>query len=240
MVYVAVCELGMPPPEVMEHPLSKDEEASLGRCRFSKRRREVDVSRRLVRYCLHEYLGVTGDAIKWGDTGPCYDDTHCDVRLSIAHSRSHAAVAVSNACAIGIDIETLDTSLRWRRIMDAMFCDEDVEWISRSHSRDETTELKRFMSVWTAREAYAKSRRASVLDQLSRPLLRDARGSWFKGKRATAAAARVEVAVDREWVAAVCRPLSVQTPVSLVGLSRSIGRTDLRRPEFVFNVGETH
>lgn len=217
----------------MAMPLSDAEQAALAACRTAKRRREIDVSRRLLRYGLREYLGVSGDGIRWGGQGPRHTASP-GLWLSAAHGRRHAAAAWSGAGAIGVDIEHLGERPRWRRIMQAMFCDEDIDWINHGDAGDG---LGRFLAVWTAREAYAKHTGGSVLGGLATPLLREA--AAIGARDARRGDARVEVVVRDSWVAALSRPLRRPMPACLLA---EPGSTKLApwRADHAFVVGGGH
>lgn len=237
MDYVAVCRLAAPPSDVVAVPLSKQEHASLAGCRTAKRRREVDVSRRLVRYGLRAFLRTADDDLEWRDTGPRYSGGKQAVRMSVAHSRGHVAAAWSATGAIGVDVESLAARPRWRRIMESMFCDADTAWITRDGPPSETTGLRRFLAVWTAREAYAKYLGGSVLEHLSQPLLRDAADQTGG---APYAGACVEVDADEHRVVAVCRPWRNPMPVCLARDFESADTVAPRPAEFVFLAGAPH
>lgn len=220
----------------MAMPLSKSEEALLASCRTSKRRREVHVSRRLMRYGLRKFLGMADDALEWYDSGPRYATTHQSVGLSVAHSRDRVAAAWSTKGRIGIDVENLLARPNWRRAMESMFCDEDIDWTTADGPKGEAAGLRRFLAVWTAREAYAKYRGGSVLEHLSRPLLCDAEDS--DGPHADCA--RVEVNADEYKVVAVCRPWRNPMPVCLAWDFESRHAVSPRRADFVFLAGVSH
>lgn len=240
--YIAVSSLDSPAETVMAIPLSSREQRSLADSGTAKRRREVNVSRRLMAYGLREYLALSGDEVEWRESGPRYA-AECDkVWLSIAHSRRHAAVAMSPNGAIGIDIETMASPPRWRRIMRVMFCDEDIDWITRNAGTLQNTSagLRYFYIVWTAREAYAKYTGSSVFDTLSKPLLRDAREQAAFGGEHDLERGRVEVRVTEDRVVAVCRAPRPSMPVCMIGEPGIRNKAAPYRAEFVFDAGDSH
>lgn len=223
----------------MAMPLSKSEEALLASCRTAKRRREVHVSRRLVRYGLRKFLGMGDDALEWRESGPRYASTHQSVGLSVAHSRDHVAAGFSTKGRVGIDVESLGARPYWKRAMESMFCDEDVDWITGDGPESDTAGLQRFLVVWTAREAYAKYRGESVLEHLSRPLLRDTADAG-DSDGPYADCARVEVNTDEYKVVAVCRPWRDPMPVCLAWESESPNGVSPQRADFIFVAGASN
>lgn len=188
----------------MTIPLSVEEQISLKQARSRKRRREIAVSRRLMRYCLMHAASTADAPIEWTSTGPRYQGDRHDLGLSLSHSRHHAAVAVAPNQPIGIDVESLDTPRRWERIMNAVFCSQDIDWITRSPQASfESPGLQRFLVIWTAREAYAKYHRGSILDHISRPILRESSNAGTDLD--TPGNVRIEVSTSVHRVIAVCR-----------------------------------
>lgn len=167
---VTVCDLHDPPPALASVSLSELELASLRRARSGRRRREIDVTRRLLRFGLRNALSCSDAPLAWNGRGPDYDDGVHKIGLSISHSRRFAAAALSLAGAVGVDVECPSPARPWRRIVDALFCDADRHWILAA-GREGQDPAGRFLAVWTAREAFAKFRKESVLDRLARPLL---------------------------------------------------------------------
>jgi len=168
--FVAVCSLDRPPPELAAVALSSDETALARAARSRRREREIDVTRRMLRHGLDRCLGEPGAPLAWSGRGPEYDSGGERPGLSVAHAREFAAAAVSRGGAVGVDVEGADRVRPWQRIAKTVLCDADRDWILAGI--DDTARSRRFLAVWTAREAFAKARRESVFDRLSRPLLR--------------------------------------------------------------------
>lgn len=238
MDHLAVCRLDAPSPSVVAMPLSAGERRFLETCRSAKRRREVEVTRRLLRYGLHEYLGVPTKAVRWGKTGPRYVGAPHNIGLSASHDDRCAAIAWSTAGKIGIDIESLEFPRPWRRIMDAMFCDDDIDWIMHRAGENATSGLRRFLVVWTAREAYAKYSGGSVLGQLSQPVLREA-GADERYEGALNIGC-VEARIEASRVTAVCRPLRRSMPGCVISGPESFRDSTSYRADYTFIAGEDH
>lgn len=238
MDHLAVCRLDAPVPPVMATPLSVGERKLLETCGSEKRRREVNVTRRLLRYGLHEYLGETGETVQWGETGPSYVGPRHDVGLSVSHDDRCAAIAWSASGRIGIDIESLESARPWRRIMAAMFSDDDIDWIMRGAEKDSEPGLSRFLAVWTSREAYAKYSGGSVLGQLSRPLLREVEADERGGGARDIGC--VEVRIEAGRVTAVCRPLRRPMPGCSIYGPESLRDPVPYRADYTFVAGEDH
>lgn len=188
----------------MTTPLSHEEQLSVERARTRRRRREIAVSRHLMRYCLMQSASAVDAPIEWTSAGPRYRDARHGFGLSLSHSRHHAAVAVAANQSIGIDVESLDTPRHWERIMNAVFCSQDIDWITRNiQTSFASSGLQRFLVIWTAREAYAKYRRGSVLDHISRPILRET--SNMETDLNTPGNVCIEVTIGAHRVIAICR-----------------------------------
>jgi phosphopantetheinyl transferase len=204
MDILSICALLEPPPQVARIPLSRPEISLLCAAQSPKRRREIDISRRLMRHGLRHGLKIPEHHLVWGDKGPVYLGATRDVGLSLSHSRGYAAVGLSNAGAIGVDIECNERHRPWQRMMRSMFCADDQNWVAGDAAEpgNEGT-LERFLALWTAREAYAKFRRESVLARLSRPLFAECRVEADHLSLPN----RTWVAVfpGPSWTAAVCR-----------------------------------
>ena len=196
--FVAVCSLDRPQPELAAVALSTDEKAFASAARSRRRQREIDVTRRMLRLGLDRCLGEPAAPLAWTGRGPEYDRGGEGPGLSIAHAREFAAAALSRGGAVGVDIEGAVPARPWRRIAQTVFCDADRDWILAGI--DEPARARRFLAVWTAREAFAKFRRESVFDCLSRPLLR----AREPGSTVRRGDALVAVFHADDWTLALC------------------------------------
>jgi phosphopantetheinyl transferase len=204
MDILAICRLVEPPAQVATIPLSHHEREFLSRARTLKRRREIEVSRRLMRHGLRHGLKLPDEYLAWSDKGPAYHGNPGSVGLSLAHSPGYAAVGLSNAGVIGVDIECAERKRPWRPMMESMFCADDQRWIANdTDTPGSRSTLERFLAVWTAREAYAKFRRESVLSRLSQPLLKECEPENYVNEQLCRVCVAVFCAPD--WTAAVCR-----------------------------------
>src|SRR5690606_31059422 len=85
--------------------------------------------------------------------------------------------------------------------------DADRDWILAA--TDESARARRFLAVWTAREAFAKARRESVFDRLSRPLLQ----ACEPDSRVHRVGPLVAVFHADAWTLALCGPgAAVEAP----------------------------
>jgi phosphopantetheinyl transferase len=222
----------------MAMPLSVEEKDSLARATTPKRRREIDVSRRLIRYGLHAYLELPTDStLHWGKKGPRSVGLPPSIGMSVAHSARHAAVALSTRGSVGVDVESTESPPAWQEIMTGFFCDQDVEWIARTDAPRGADGLRRFYAIWTAREAYAKLRQGSVLDRLSQPVLREWVGADGRDVRAASGrACRVEIFVGDGWIVALCRELHESMLPGMVAALEDDEDIESCKPVFVFLV----
>ena len=234
--YVSICSLDAPPGAVMAMPLSDEEQLVLERHLTSKRRREVNVSRRLMRYGLNNYLGLTEEGVEWSSTGPRYNTKEQNVGLGLSHSKSHVAAAFSAYGPIGVDIETTKTPRRWRQIMQLFFCPEDLNWITQQRPKtDYAGEQTRFLIIWTAREAYAKYYHESVFDNLSSPLPSLVDGEPIETIQKSEV--QVDVKVSGRWVVALCRAKSAPMPECMINCSLEFCTVEPYVANFIFSGG---
>lgn len=239
MDHIAVCRLDRPPDSVMTTPLSREEQISVEQARTRKRRREIAVSRHLMRYCLMQFASAADAPVEWTGTGPRYQDAGNGFGLSLSHSRHHAAVAVAANRPIGIDVESIETPRRWERIMNAVFCSQDVHWVSQNpRASFESSSLQRFLAIWTAREAYAKYHCGSILDHISRPILRES--STAGADSITPGNLRIEVSIGVHRVIAVCRQALQTMPVCRISDHEAQGGFLPYTADFAFIVPASH
>jgi 4'-phosphopantetheinyl transferase len=74
-----------------------------------------------------------------------------ELDFSVSHSGSVVVAAISSGCRCGIDVEELDVKTL-AHPMDTVFNFLELEWVNRLPSSD----WKKVIRLWTAKEAYAK------------------------------------------------------------------------------------
>lgn len=83
--------------------------------------------------------------------------------FNISHTRNSFAIAISEHCSIGIDLEELNENIKFEPIIKRFFSEEEYNYIlnSKRKSRD------RFFLLWTRKEALLKSIGVGIIPQLS-------------------------------------------------------------------------
>ncbi len=226
---VAACPLSRPPAVLSAVSLTASEGRRVEAAGSERRRRELVIGRRWLRHVAGLASGQPAGAVSvaWPD-GPRLSGTLSGYGASLAHSRGYVLAALSSGGAVGVDVEDRVPRPRWRHLAEAFLCRSDHEFIDAAGTAPtaETPAFTRFLAVWTAREAFAKSMRGSVLDDLSRPLLEpvDAGAILQDG-------VRIDVYVDPRKVVAVCSTGGG----AVFGLAAD-GRRIVIRPRHVFLV----
>lgn len=120
----------------------------------------------LVRQLLQEHFHINDASVCRGDAGQPYL-TGCDLFVSISHSDTMAACAVSQN-PVGIDIEKI-------RPIDLSLCrhvctEEEKQYVLGSLTQwpeglcRDTEMLHRFFEIWTGKEAYFKKAGTGITD----------------------------------------------------------------------------
>ena len=77
-----------------------------------------------------------------------------DWEVNLTHSSGEAALAVSNCCPVGIDLEELDQQFPAVEVAREFFIGEEIAWLEAADSAEIRT--NRFFQLWTAKEAAMK------------------------------------------------------------------------------------
>jgi len=77
------------------------------------------------------------------------------LQFNLSHTEGMAAIAITHAGKVGIDVERIRRNLDPLQMAMRFFSAEESEWL-RSQPRDR--QFSAFFSCWTAKEAYIKAR----------------------------------------------------------------------------------
>ena len=136
--------------------LSPDERERQARPTLDKRRREVLLTRALVRSVLSSYTGA--DPRDWrfgvGAHGrPFVEGLPFDFNL--AHTDGMIACLVSDAPSPGVDVEFMSRRGKLDEVAEHFFAKPECEDLRRT---GEAGKRRRFFDYWTLKEAYIKAR----------------------------------------------------------------------------------
>jgi len=134
-------------------------------------------ARHMLRTDLGNFMGLTPGAVPLTQqgTGRVRIDGFEDDEppfFSVSHTGAAeegiAAVMVTDACPIGIDIQQIDPALDWRRLAQRRFPPED--WALLANMSDEIGRML-FFTLWSIREAFVKMEDGTLLPYLRNILI---------------------------------------------------------------------
>jgi 4'-phosphopantetheinyl transferase len=138
----------------LEALLSSDERARAARYRFDRDRRQFTICRAWLRGLLGDRLAIPPGDVRFlaGEHGKPEIDG--DLEFNLSHSGEWAVCAIAEGFPVGIDIEAYRELPAAEDIAGRYFtADEYI--LLRSGAAGETA--KRFLSLWTRKEAYIKA-----------------------------------------------------------------------------------
>ncbi len=92
--------------------------------------------------------------------------------LSLSHTRTHVAAAVSSAPSLGVDIEAFDRSLDIARMVERRFPPYEARLVMSCLQEGHILEARRrFAFLWSAKEALVKARDGQLLSILAESIL---------------------------------------------------------------------
>jgi 4'-phosphopantetheinyl transferase len=180
-----------------------------GRLRREASQREFLVAHALARVTLSRYAPVPPEAwsFSYGEhgrpeiSGPSEVQ---DLRFNLSHTRGMVAFAVTREHDVGVDVENRTRRLRHRELSERFFGAAEVEAL-RALAPEERP--RRFLEVWTLKEAYLKARGLGI----SVPL----RGFQFQLSDSASPRIRFDPALlcddPESWQFALHRPTEIHT-----------------------------
>ena len=148
-----------------EEVLAPDEVSRAAQFRVSRPRESFILTRAVLRYLLGHYLGQRPASIclQYGTNGKPSLSQNDELRFNVTHSENMAAIAFTQGCDVGIDLEQLRPLPDLDEIAARSFCKEEVVEINSLPARERE---RAFFACWTRKEAYVKA----IGVGLSRPL----------------------------------------------------------------------
>lgn len=146
--------------------LSDVERLRLGRLRHAETARRYLAGRVLLRQVLGRYLGVNPAQLKFSEGANGKPQLaaarEAGIAFNLSHARKESVLAVSQAEAIGVDIEDTGRFASAYRISQVFFAEEEKEWIRAAGA----VSGSRALTVWLVKESVLKARGDTVWDGL--------------------------------------------------------------------------
>ncbi|MDN7183618.1 4'-phosphopantetheinyl transferase superfamily protein [Caballeronia sp. SEWSISQ10-4 2] len=133
-----------------------DERLRAARFMRNQDRFRFAATRAALRALLSKRTGKPEDTLRFslGQYGKPVLDGHPQISFNVTHSGQHALIAVSDSRRVGVDVEVIDPSIRWRELLD-LVCSGVEQQTVVSSSKDSQPQL--FFRCWTAKEALLKA-----------------------------------------------------------------------------------
>ncbi len=140
--------------------LSADERRRAERFHSSLHRDRFIAGRGILRDLLSRYLGTPAQDFQFcanthGKPALVPASGASDVRFNLSHSRGLALFAFTLGCEVGVDLESLRSSVRDVDLAERFFSPREIE-VLRALPPDSQHEM--FFHCWTRKEAYIKAR----------------------------------------------------------------------------------
>lgn len=117
-------------------------------------------SRWLIRQALSASSGQAPSLCRPVDGRPVTSVEPAGWHLSLSHSHGLSACALSAQAGIGVDIEPIDRSSQWQRVVRRWFTRREQDWLLAR--ADEAA----FLRVWTLKEAWLKATGRGIANNL--------------------------------------------------------------------------
>jgi 4'-phosphopantetheinyl transferase len=142
--------------------LDAEEQARAERFRFTHDQHRFIIGHGLLRHLLSQRLNVSPESIHYA-RGPHGKPYIPDVGLHFNFSDTKDAIliAVSEGSELGVDVETMARSVDHMAVGEHYFTPEEVADI-----RDTPEPKRRFLELWTRKEAVLKASGVGIMDDL--------------------------------------------------------------------------
>jgi 4'-phosphopantetheinyl transferase len=127
--------------------------------------RRFMATRSTLRKLLGARIGVSPNELVFVATerGRLELPDHPLLSFNVSHSGDAALLAISDRRVVGVDLERLDPSLNWRRIV-ALVCTDDEQRVLQTAPEQMQCEL--FIRYWVAKEAILKAMGIGITEDL--------------------------------------------------------------------------
>jgi phosphopantetheinyl transferase len=125
--------------------------------------------REALRAVLARYVGLSPERIEFEELEhgkPILkpNQNPHSLHFNLSHTQGIQLIAITRLGEVGVDIERIRDVSRLEAMMERFYFPSERD---RVHARSEQEKLKEFFTIWTAKEAWAKARGASVFRALS-------------------------------------------------------------------------
>jgi 4'-phosphopantetheinyl transferase len=136
--------------------LIPDEQSRAARFKVDNARNQFIASRALLRTVLGKYLHAVPQELTFrlGSHGKPELPDAPKIHFNLSHTTALAAIAITRAAAVGVDVERVRENVESLQLADRYFSKQEAEWV-RAHSVSKRAAA--FFSCWTAKEAYIKA-----------------------------------------------------------------------------------
>lgn len=139
--------------------LTSEERQRCERFAFERDRRQFLAGRSLLRIVLSKYTAIPPHLWRFrvNDFGkPTIESpaTGPDLRFSVTHTSSVAAVAVAVGFQVGVDAECVSRSTDWQTVAEKYFAPEEWGYLE---SLSDAEQRAGFFQIWTLKEALLKA-----------------------------------------------------------------------------------
>jgi 4'-phosphopantetheinyl transferase len=142
--------------ETLAETLNPDEQSRAARFKVNHARDQFVVSHAFLRMILGKYLQAAPQQLTFrlGPQGKPELAKPAALHFNLSHTNSLAAVAVTRAAAIGVDVERVRENVDSVQLAERYFSKREADWV-RAHPV--SRRAAGFFSCWTAKEAYIKA-----------------------------------------------------------------------------------
>ena len=138
--------------------LTKDELSAVEKAKSETRRRELLVSRALMRRTLARFARVPPQECRFGKTEkgrPYLIGARDDLDFNLSHSAGYIVCGVALGAKIGVDIEAYDRGEEVAGVVSKVLHENEIAALA---ALDEPARNRRLIRLWTLKEAWAKGR----------------------------------------------------------------------------------
>jgi 4'-phosphopantetheinyl transferase len=163
-VHLWFTELSAQPEQVdrLHGLLDADELERAARFRFDHDRQRFIIGHGLLRHVLSELLNMSPGAIRFarGPHGKPYVQD-AGLHFNFSDTKDAILIAVSEGAELGVDVETMARTVDHMAVGEHYFTPEEVADI-----RDTPDPKRRFLELWTRKEAVLKASGVGIMDDL--------------------------------------------------------------------------
>ena len=136
--------------------LDADEQSRANRFLVPEARTQYIVSHAFLRDALAQYLGIPRRDVRFHTTAKGKPELAdgSDLHFNLSHTQGTAAVALTRAGRVGVDVEQVRDNLTPVELAKRFFSPQECDWLQ---SQPPSEQLHAFFLCWTAKESYIKA-----------------------------------------------------------------------------------